>query len=126
MKKYDGIIISDSNRDRITREISATEGRATARLISAQKVLDACESIKRWYNVSMAALEGCRFEVDINAQHFPRAYKYTPESTHFIMCVAGGKWRLLEVKRCACTTIKVHADLTKECREAILQNYLRF
>lgn len=116
------IIIKESNLDRIAAEIKEAEGRATARTITAREILTAAESVTRHLNIPKKAMVGVAASVDLCAQDFPRAYKYTPESTHFCMVYTPSGWALVGVGR-SNTRSKNHAvefKFTDAAREAII------
>ena len=93
------IIVKEANADRINAAIKEAEGRATARTITAMDVNSAAEKITRRLNISKTALKGVSAHVDPWAQDFPRAYKYTPESTQFDLIYTGSGWALVNVDR---------------------------
>lgn len=93
------IIVNETNRCTIDALIIGVEGRATSRTIGYEHIVDACKNIEMKLGIPKKYLEGVRFDVDIHAQNFPKAYKYCAESTQFIIEYSGGKWRLLEIER---------------------------
>jgi hypothetical protein len=93
------IIVKEANADRINAAIKEAEGRATARTITAKDVISAAEKITRRLDISKTALKGVSAHVDAWAQDFPRAYKYTPESTQFDLIHTGSGWALVNVDR---------------------------
>lgn len=93
------IIINDNNRAKIETAIAEAEGRATVRCVSFENIVSACDHIEKVLGIPKKYLEGVSYSVDLNAQNFPKAYKFTPESTHFVVEYSKGKWRLVKVQR---------------------------
>lgn len=121
------IIIDQKHIDKISQEIKQAEGRATARTITAQDIIDECDRIlQRYYGLgaSLESLEGTEIHININAQDFPNAYKYTPESTWFDAVYRGKKWRLTDVTRRTCTNYRGSVDLRETARDAIMMHLL--
>lgn len=99
--KY-GIKIEEGNAARITEEIAAVEGRSTTRTITAEEVIEFCNSIVPHVGISKAAMEGVWIHADLNSEYFPNSYKFTPVSTHFTALYHGGAWYLQSLGRNAC------------------------
>lgn len=88
--------------------INSAEGRSYERCVEALDIVHTCVHLPHDYrNASLKTLEGCSFDIDLNAQSFPKSYRYTPISTHFFLTVEKGKWNLTDVRRMRCTTIKI-------------------
>lgn len=109
----------------LTDAIKAAEGRATARTISASRILDILEGIEYRLHISKKALEGVTVHVDDHAQKFPNSYKYVPESTHFIAVYKAGTWRVTDIHRGTCTTCESTVDLTDAAKAAIIDRFSR-
>ena len=124
MKNYNGIIIDTKHAAALAADLADVQKLARARTITADDVLDVPERIKDRYNIPVAALEGCAFLVDLNAQNFPHAYKYTPESTIMRIKVSGGKFRVVEFfrGRTMTATHNVVATLTEDAKKAIISS----
>ena len=123
MKKR--IILDEAHGAQIEAAIKEAEGRATARCIVANDLFDYASSIEKKLGISKKALNGCRFCVDPNAQNFPNAYKYTPESTQADLEYASGKWYLANVRRDRCSRDghEVESYLTDEAKAALIKKY---
>ena len=119
------IIMLDANRERINNWIADAQGKARERLINYDDIVAACEEIDKKLNITQKAKNGIMADVDINAQNFPRAYKYRAESTQFRLIYKSGKWRLYSVFRTYTRTSghKIILTLTDAAREAIINNY---
>lgn len=93
------IIVKESNSEKITDAIRDAEGRATARTITAQNVIDTARKITRRLGIPKKYMIGITASVDYHAQNFPNAYKYTPESTQFRMIYTASGWALTSISR---------------------------
>lgn len=126
MKK--AIKITTENADKINDAIIAAEGRARVRCISAEGIEKACAKAFDHFDITKKALEGVKISVDIHAQHFPNAYKYTPESTQFCAVYKRGAWYLTDIYRgvCRAPSQQFGATLTEAATDAIIRNFSNF
>lgn len=92
-------IINDTNRTKIEAAIAEAEGKASVRCVGFDTVDEVCRHIEKVLAVPKKYLEGVKFSVDPHAQNFPKAYKYTPESTQFDVEFSKGKWRVSDFRR---------------------------
>lgn len=107
--------------------IKEAEGRASARTITAEEILSTLIRIEDDLHISKKAMDGIRMIADINSQSFPRAYKYTPESTHFSAEYKNGSWRLTDIYRAECkNSFHIHIDHTEESKKAIIERLSNF
>lgn len=117
------IIIDQAHADKITEAIKAAEGRATARTITADDIINECDrQLVRLYGLgaSLDELDGTEIHVDVNAQDFPNAYKYTPVSTHFRATYSGKKWRLTDVFRDTCRKNRGSVKVPEAAKKSIM------
>ena len=120
------IKIDEQHAEKLTAAIAAAEGKARARTITAADMVADVERIsKRFALITKAALEGVQVDVDHHARIFPKAYKYTPESTHFSAVYKRGGWYLVEVERGRTRSPgqAVQVALTGKARSAIIAAY---
>lgn len=122
------IIIKEENRSKIAEAVEKANGRGKARLVSTDDVFGITEYITEKYGISKTAMNGCKWEVDLNAQHFPNAYKFQPISTHIYIEFSNGNFKLTDVKRTACWRSEKHyrAELTETAKAAIIANLTTF
>lgn len=119
------LVINEKNAPKIDDIIKAAEGRATARTITAADIIKECDAqlIKLYgLGASLKSLTGTKICIDINAQKFPSAYKYTPDSTHFEAVFDGRAWRLYDVYRYTCTPNRGSIQLPENAQKMILAN----
>lgn len=93
------IKINKENIAAIDEIIRQAEGRSSVRQISAKLVMETADGITKRLGIPKKAMVGIVVYADPNAQKFPNAYKYTPESTHFTMEYRSGGWYLTDVER---------------------------
>ena len=108
--------------------LAAVQSRATARTITTADMVDALDTVEKRLGISKKALEGCRVDIDVNAQTFPRAYKYTAESTQFSAVYMRGGWRVTSVSREKCNgpSRRYEVRLTDTAKTAIIDRCTMF
>lgn len=122
------INIKEANRDKINAAIKEAEGRATARTINYDDIVDDITNIETKLNIAKKHMTGCYAWVDHNAQAFPSAYKYKPESTHYCIQRTASGWVLVSVDRMTTNSPsgRYELELTEEAQDAILESMMRF
>lgn len=93
------IIINDTNKDRITAAIQEAEGKASVRTITYKDIVRSVQRIEKRLGIPKKCMEGVMYNVDVHAQNFPKSYKYSAESTQFVIEFSKRKWRLISVER---------------------------
>jgi len=96
--------INISNKEKIEQELGKVQKNAKVRTIEYQDIITAANEAgdklshllpkKEWVGLVVSA--------DPQAQHFPNAYKFTPESTQFILERGDRDWFLVDVYRERC------------------------
>ena len=103
--------------------LADVQKRCRERTITA---IDICRELSRIdseLNLSKRAKKGITVRIDCNAQDFPRAYKYTPESTIFEAVFDGKEWCLTDIRRDRCTNRKGYMVLTDEAKQALINRF---
>ena len=114
---------------KIDEAIRKAEGRSTARTITSRELLEHLSCMQSWLQgIPMTAMEGVSVSVDLNAQDFPRAYKYTPESTWFDAGYNKGSWHLYDLYRYRTAASKhgTNIDLPEATKKAVLAKIQTF
>lgn len=95
-----------TNTEKLPGMIQAAEGRATARTITPANIAEMLDTVtERILALSTRKdATGTKITADCNAQHFPNAYKYIPESTHFTAVLKSTGWTVTSIYRDRCTT----------------------
>jgi hypothetical protein len=72
--------------------------------------------------------EGLSFIGDINAQSFPNAYKWTPESTQFKLQRFASGWFMVDAQRMCCKErmVTMACALNDEQKQAVISNFYKF
>ena len=111
----------------LTSAILEAEGKAKVRTITSKEICEAITNLEdRLYHITKKALTDTTFGYDCNAQPFPKAYKYTPESTLFRAKFDGREWRILYIGRNTCDKKQCHISLSDTAREALLNKITDF
>lgn len=119
------IIVNDKNMGKIDAIISEVQGRSKERLITSSDIVRYIEKIERKLDIPKKSMGGISIDVDVNAQNFPNAYKWTPMSTHFCAAFKNGKWRVTSITRSSCRRYgkEVIVEHTEDSRDAIMKKY---
>lgn len=106
-------------------EINEVQKRSKVRTVTVDQIVNALIEIDNLLEIPVKAKEGLFVEVDVNAQNFPRAYKYTPESTHFYAAFSKGSWRVVDIRRE--TTLREKSRIvihhTAASKEALIERF---
>lgn len=122
------IIIKETNKDRITKELDKIQKRTTARNIYFSDLLSIINDVDKNLGIAKNKMIGISVDADYNAQDFPNAYKYIPESTHVIIERMKSGWALMSVNRSRCRTPKKRyiVNLTDDAKTAIIESKMCF
>lgn len=117
------IMIKESNKEKIEAAIKMAEGRSTARTITYNDIVCDIARIEEKLNIAKKHMEGIKADVDHNAQDFPSAYKYTPESTQYCIIRKKSGWVLYYVGRQTTRGAKhtYKLQLTDEAKQEIIK-----
>ncbi len=93
--------IGIKNCEQLAEAIKAAEGRAKERRISVEDIINALTEVDERLSIISTRTDavGTIVHVDVNAQRFPSAYKYVPESTHFSAELKRDGWRIVSIFR---------------------------
>lgn len=107
----------------LQESIKEAEGKARERKLNYHDIFYYLEKVEKKLDITKKAMEGVKVFCDPNAQEFPRAYKWTPESTQFTAEYKNGTWRITDIFRDDCGRHKISIKLTEEAEQAILNDY---
>lgn len=118
------IIVNERNKDRIASALDEVQKRSRTRTISVDCIYQFCAKANVAYGIHKKDLEGSSFDVDWEAQDFPNAYKYIPESTHFVVVYEKKHFLLVEVRRDTTRGREraIEASLSDETKKAIIEH----
>ena len=113
--------------DKIATAIKNAEGRACERRIVPDDILAAIETAEKSWNLPKRLLTGITIDVDLNAQNFPRRYKWVARSTQFTAVCRNGRWFLTDIRRAPCRRYghNIIAQLPDEALEYIANRAVR-
>ena len=125
MKK---IIINEKNLPVIQTIIDDVQKRSRERTITAESIRAAIRQIEHKLAIPKSHMEGIIAVVDLNAQDFPRAYKYRAESTQFKIIKGKSAWYLVDVYRdyTRRPAQKYVLSLTDVAKESIISAHTSF
>lgn len=122
------MLIKETNKTKIEEMIKAAEGKSKERVITYDDMIHSIRKIENYLGIPKKHMEGIYADVDVWAQNFPRAYKYTPKGTQFYMVKKKSGWDLLRVSR-EITRRAYHTyqlELTDDAKEAIIKAHSNF
>ncbi len=110
-----------TNQEKLNAAIREAEGKATVRTVSATGIIMVLNKVGS--NIAKSKLSGTKVHYD-GGQHFAKAYKYTPESTHWIAENIKGKWYITDIYRGICPnkTKNTHVEYSETAKQAIIEN----
>jgi len=106
---------------KLFKAIKAAEGRATARTIDVNDLIEALVEIDSYLSISKKAMKGTTVSIDCNAQKFPSAYKWTPESTIFYAEFGVSGWSVIEIEREQSRTKKYRLTMSETAKAEYLK-----
>ena len=83
--------INIENTEKLEGALKEAQGRATARTIDVERILDVLKYVEKRLGIGKAALKGTKVHFT-GAEKFAKAYRFTPESTHFEAEHNGKTW----------------------------------
>ena len=121
------IIISERNRNKIEKALDEVQGRCKARLSTYEDILSELKAVDEQFSkvCTKKAFEGTEVLIDVNAQDFPNAYKFSAQSTQFRAVYLKGKWRLAYIGRDFCRSYaqRWEVSLSETAKQCILKSY---
>lgn len=116
--------VTGQNR-RLTDAINEANGKCQVRTITETAIYEALIQYERKLNIPKKYMDMIAVSVDINAESYPSAYKYTPTSTKFTAMNIKGKWHITSIFRGdqGKTNHKYVSALTEEAANKIIERY---
>jgi len=121
--------INVTNEQKITEAFDAVNAKVrNADYTSVKAIVNVIEKSLTEKVLPKNLWTGLAFWCDINAQKFPNAYRWIPESTQFILTRFPSGWFVTRVARLSCGTkmIAISTTLTDKQKEAIINNFYSF
>ena len=107
--------------EKLETAIKETEGRAKVRKINAEDILNAVLQVDDYFGITKKAMIGTTIKVDCNAQKFPNAYKWVPESTCFCAEMTSIGWAVTSIFRDTTKSKKFYVELSDTAKEAYME-----
>jgi len=90
-----------TNEKKVTELLNSVQSKSKLRTLSYSELVGAAESVYSHFGIPKKYVD-CEVYYVSNAQIFPNAYKYTPESTCVIFFFKRGKVYIKEIRRGLC------------------------
>ena len=122
------MIVNGKNKAKISKMIREAEGKASARTITYEDILNDIKWIEAEIAIPQKSMIGVSVDVDHHAQNFPSAYRYIPMSTHYTITKKPSGWDLMSVDR-ETTRREGHrfsVTLTESAKTAIIKRLSDF
>ncbi|EFR42360.1 hypothetical protein [Dialister micraerophilus] len=117
------IILNERNKKRVAELLTSVQGGCKVRTVTVEDIYNISNELLNYpIHWTKTALEGSTFWIDLNAQTFPRAYKYTPQATIVKLKMIKGSMRITSVSRGTCTSKKVDTYLSDTAKEFLIKN----
>ena len=118
--------INIENRDKLEVALKEVQGRATARTIDVDRILGVLKYVEKRLGIGKAALKGTKVHFT-GAEEFAKAYRFTPESTHFEAEHNGKTWFVTSIVRDTCPQRQDAIDvaLSDTAKDAVLKSLSR-
>lgn len=117
------LVINGNHTSHLATALMEVQRRCTARLLTVEKIESILDDADAHLNIPKNKMRGIVLEYT-GAEHFPRCYKYPPESTWFTAEHNGRYWVIKHIARHACPNRldNVSITLTEAAREAIISH----
>lgn len=120
------ILNSPAKQLQLQAVLDAVQKRSNARTLTADRIIGILVAVEQELSIPKKYMRGIRV-CYTGAQHFPSAYRGTPESTHFVAEYSGTAWRVTAVYRSLCPNRRdsVELQLPEAAQQAILAAHSR-
>lgn len=114
---------TESGREAIDAKLGEVQHRTSARNISLKQIETILHRVEVNLGIPKYKLDGVTVHFT-GAEHFPNAYKYAPESTHFYAVHDGKTWVIEKIERDRCPNNRqsILITLTDQAKAAVLEN----
>lgn len=118
------IRLCEANRAKIEEFAAKVEGRARERRLTFSDLAFHFELLEKKFGlVPKKYLEGLKVEINVNAQKFPKSYKFDPQATLVWVTRQGGHWLITDISRAKCTTHTFRIlEFPDELKKAIIKS----
>lgn len=105
------IIINGHHVSKLATALDEAQAHSRARTLTTEDVEHILEKVTAEIGVSRSALTGTKLHYT-GAEHFPSAYKYRPESTHFTAEHNGRAWVVTDIFRSTCPNRRANVSIS--------------
>ena len=118
--------VNIEHKEKLEAALKEAQGRATARTIDVDRILSVLKYVEERLGIGKAALKGTKVHFT-GAEKFAKAYRYTPESTHFEAVHSGKTWFVTSITRDTCPQRQDAIDvvLSETAKDAVLKSLSR-
>ncbi len=117
--------INVNNEKKLIEALDEVQKRSKTRTVEAKDIKAAASRIENALGIPKKHMTGIKAEVDINAQDFPHAYKYSPESTVFDLERTATGWVVTDIRRDKphARFKEIYLTLTDEAKNALIARF---
>ena len=118
--------INIENTEKLEGALKEVQGKATARTIDVDRILSVLKYVEKRLGIGKTALKGTKVHFT-GAEKFAKAYRFTPESTHFEAEHNGKTWFVTSITRDTCPQRQDAIDvaLSDTAKDAVLKSLSR-
>ena len=118
------IIINGNHSEKLAEALDKIQSRCTARILSCEKIEEILADAIKKIDIPKTTMKGTVL-IYTGAEHFPKSYKYRPESTHFTAEHNGLFWVITDISRnfCPNRTDNSSIILSETAQTALLKKF---
>lgn len=123
------IILNHKHDTEVQSQLDGANHLARTRIVNISDVYYAIAVLnQKFKSCSKKSMEGLTVRVDLNSQHFPKAYSGIPMSTHFVVIYDKRSWRFVRAERSRCGEFRKFEveELPELMREELLKCFESF
>ncbi|MBO7043556.1 hypothetical protein J6W34_03305 [bacterium] len=106
--------------------LNKVQKKCSTRTITLEEISKTLNDYTESLSISKKSLIGTEIvDCDLNAQNFPNAYRFTPESTHFSAIYKSTGWVITDIwrSRTNAPTKKLIAKLSETAKESLIARF---
>ena len=125
MKKINITKLTATGESKLEQKLNEVQARSQVRTINMEDLKSLSDRLNKHLGIPKKYMDKICVEIDLNAQDFPKSYKYTPQST-IVRCMnKKGNWYVCGIERGICKkAMLAWFNFTDEAREEIVVAHL--
>lgn len=125
MKPINITKLTEAGKSKLEQKLNEVQARSQVRTISMSNFTMLSERLNNFLSIPKKHMDGMGVKIDFNAQDFPKAYKYMPQST-IVWCEnIKGNWYIRGIERGECKRVRLTwFNVPDEAKEAIVNLHL--